>query len=44
MIKYYEVRTGARVRFQSIRLEECEEHARKIFKGEGVLPEIYECE
>ncbi len=40
--KFYEVRTGPRVRFQSIRLEEAEEHARKIFKSEGVIAEIYE--
>ena len=40
---YYKVTTGSRVRFESIRLEECEEHARKIFKSEGVIAEIYEC-
>lgn len=41
-MSYYEVRTGSRVRFQSVRLAECEEHARKVFKAEGVIAEIYE--
>ncbi len=39
---YYEVRTQERVRFQSLRLEEAEDHARKIYKAEGLIAEIYE--
>ncbi len=39
---YFEVRTGSQVRFQSLRLEEAEEHAKKIFKDEDVIAEIYE--
>lgn len=40
---YYKVTIGSRVRFESVRLEECEEFARKVFKAEGVIAEIYEC-
>ncbi len=41
---YYEVRTGDVVRFQSLSLQECEQHGRKIYKEEKVLPDIYEIE
>ncbi len=41
---YFECRTGDTVRFASVRLEEVEEHARKIFKNENVIAEIYEIE
>ena len=44
MTRYYEVRTGDKIRFQSIRLEEAQEHAKKIHSAEGVIPEIYECD
>lgn len=41
-MKYYSVYTGDQVRFESISLAECEDYAKKLYKAEGVIPEIYE--
>lgn len=41
-MNFYRVVTNEKVRFESLRLEDCEDYAKKIYRSEGEIPEIYE--
>lgn len=41
---YYEVRTEDRRRYSALSLPECQEYAKRIYRAEGVIPEIFEIE
>lgn len=39
---YYKVRTGERVRFETLNLDEARNYAQRIYDREGIIPEIEE--